>query len=170
MVTIRYSSGRPESRGDMGFLSYSSRSIQRSRTSSGATFLGGWGLPSDCTRTGRALGLCASSLAVTPAWLRTFARKMRAPASTNSGFRSEEHTSELQSRLHLVCRLLLEKKKEIYTLRLTVSKHREHLDSVRLIYVLHESAYGNVKVTAQALLTLFARDIDVIQFSCCRLP
>src|SRR5256884_3804836 len=28
-------------------------------------------------------------------------------------FRSEEHTSELQSRLHLVCRLLLEKKKDI---------------------------------------------------------
>src|SRR2546422_10496195 len=28
------------------------------------------------------------------------------------GDRSEEHTSELQSRLHLVCRLLLEKKKE----------------------------------------------------------
>src|SRR5687768_18291523 len=28
--------------------------------------------------------------------------------------RSEEHTSELQSRLHLVCRLLLEKKKVAY--------------------------------------------------------
>src|SRR6266436_3477953 len=28
--------------------------------------------------------------------------------------RSEEHTSELQSRLHLVCRLLLEKKKELW--------------------------------------------------------
>src|SRR2546422_1846199 len=27
--------------------------------------------------------------------------------------RSEEHTSELQSRLHLVCRLLLEKKKKL---------------------------------------------------------
>src|SRR2546429_5289502 len=27
--------------------------------------------------------------------------------------RSEEHTSELQSRLHLVCRLLLEKKKSL---------------------------------------------------------
>src|SRR6266436_9028674 len=27
--------------------------------------------------------------------------------------RSEEHTSELQSRLHLVCRLLLEKKKQM---------------------------------------------------------
>src|SRR2546429_1664379 len=29
--------------------------------------------------------------------------------------RSEEHTSELQSRLHLVCRLLLEKKKKVKT-------------------------------------------------------
>src|SRR5687768_18160825 len=29
------------------------------------------------------------------------------------GRRSEEHTSELQSRLHLVCRLLLEKKNKI---------------------------------------------------------
>src|SRR2546422_5750243 len=29
-----------------------------------------------------------------------------------TGVRSEEHTSELQSRLHLVCRLLLEKKKK----------------------------------------------------------
>src|SRR2546422_2041356 len=35
------------------------------------------------------------------------------------GLRSEEHTSELQSRLHLVCRLLLEKKKQnhIHTAR-----------------------------------------------------
>src|SRR2546422_3256504 len=31
--------------------------------------------------------------------------------------RSEEHTSELQSRLHLVCRLLLEKKKTIPKIR-----------------------------------------------------
>src|SRR2546422_4584437 len=30
----------------------------------------------------------------------------------NLPMRSEEHTSELQSRLHLVCRLLLEKKKK----------------------------------------------------------
>src|SRR6266436_10073072 len=30
----------------------------------------------------------------------------------NPSSRSEEHTSELQSRLHLVCRLLLEKKKQ----------------------------------------------------------
>src|SRR5690554_7466256 len=31
-----------------------------------------------------------------------------------AGLRSEEHTSELQSRPHLVCRLLLEKKKTKY--------------------------------------------------------
>src|SRR2546422_2091589 len=33
------------------------------------------------------------------------------PLAREHGLRSEEHTSELQSRLHLVCRLLLEKKK-----------------------------------------------------------
>src|SRR5439155_21183299 len=39
----------------------------------------------------------------------TCARAVRARA--RAGNRSEEHTSELQSRGHLVCRLLLEKKK-----------------------------------------------------------
>src|SRR2546429_1817572 len=34
-----------------------------------------------------------------------------APEVQSDNMRSEEHTSELQSRLHLVCRLLLEKKK-----------------------------------------------------------
>src|SRR2546429_9853565 len=33
----------------------------------------------------------------------------------DAAHRSEEHTSELQSRLHLVCRLLLEKKKKNIT-------------------------------------------------------
>src|SRR5205809_3953998 len=36
----------------------------------------------------------------------------RAMPLTITARRSEEHTSELQSRLHLVCRLLLEKKKQ----------------------------------------------------------
>src|SRR5260370_3177361 len=35
----------------------------------------------------------------------------RARAAGRDGLRSEEHTSELQSHLNLVCRLLLEKKK-----------------------------------------------------------
>src|SRR5215475_14366576 len=34
---------------------------------------------------------------------------------TSSTVRSEEHTSELQSRENLVCRLLLEKKKKFFT-------------------------------------------------------
>src|SRR2546422_5965788 len=38
--------------------------------------------------------------------------------------RSEEHTSELQSRLHLVCRLLLEKKKKLENAHLTIVKMR----------------------------------------------
>src|SRR5207253_11201401 len=42
---------------------------------------------------------------------RSTARRAAHTANTN-GNRSEEHTSELQSRGHLVCRLLLEKKKK----------------------------------------------------------
>src|SRR3989442_10520919 len=43
---------------------------------------------------------------------RRWARDDR--ASANAPARSEEHTSELQSRPHLVCRLLLEKKHLIH--------------------------------------------------------
>src|SRR2546422_6006599 len=43
---------------------------------------------------------------------RRNARAVGSPGPACAGSpRSEEHTSELQSRLHLVCRLLLEKKK-----------------------------------------------------------
>src|SRR2546429_3227458 len=41
--------------------------------------------------------------------------------------RSEEHTSELQSRLHLVCRLLLEKKKKKHTNHHIIHTITEHL-------------------------------------------
>src|SRR2546422_4366654 len=41
-------------------------------------------------------------------------------AGPRASERSEEHTSELQSRLHLVCRLLLEKKKK-------KPKHKQHI-------------------------------------------
>src|SRR5436305_6592793 len=40
-------------------------------------------------------------------------RSLPPPECPGSSRRSEEHTSELQSRPHLVCRLLLEKKKKI---------------------------------------------------------
>src|SRR2546429_4480405 len=47
--------------------------------------------------------------------------------------RSEEHTSELQSRLHLVCRLLLEKKKKINRYRLHHAVHELHYDEQSVI-------------------------------------
>src|SRR5690625_6914280 len=46
-----------------------------------------------------------------------------AVASSLCEARSEEHTSELQSRGHLVCRLLLEKKKK-------TTKHMHHIKSL----------------------------------------
>src|SRR2546429_2234766 len=67
----------------------------------------------------------------------TAARRRRRPAGPPAAGparprtprpRSEEHTSELQSRLHLVCRLLLEKKKkeqsiEIATYMIVITIH-----------------------------------------------
>src|SRR2546429_6807586 len=44
---------------------------------------------------------------------------LTATVLANERLRSEEHTSELQSRLHLVCRLLLEKKKNNITCTIT---------------------------------------------------
>src|SRR5690625_5922387 len=42
------------------------------------------------------------------------------PVGAAAGQRSEEHTSELQSRGHLVCRLLLEKKKIMLSLSVSI--------------------------------------------------
>src|SRR5687768_18278786 len=65
---------------------------------------------------------CAPSRPWSAVPIRLLAPALRAPRLTPDGanpaprrseiHRSEEHTSELQSRLHLVCRLLLEKKKK----------------------------------------------------------
>src|SRR2546422_7103332 len=67
-------------------------------------------------RTSEALGVCfldKGAYVVAESILR---RGLELAASGDQErlgvLRSEEHTSELQSRLHLVCRLLLEKKKK----------------------------------------------------------
>src|SRR5687768_17720387 len=57
----------------------------------------------------RALGLWATDAPPQCPPAKICATSPSLPTSTT---RSEEHTSELQSRLHLVCRLLLEKKKK----------------------------------------------------------
>src|SRR5690625_5594105 len=55
----------------------------------------------------QAKGVTSTELAALADAMVSHARPVRAPRR-----RSEEHTSELQSRGHLVCRLLLEKKKD----------------------------------------------------------
>src|SRR2546429_5802960 len=57
------------------------------------------------------------------------------PARFAISTRSEEHTSELQSRLHLVCRLLLEKKNQ--TAALSASERSP--PSSRLAFYVHAS-------------------------------
>src|SRR2546429_1405124 len=58
---------------------------------------------------------------------RCYARLLPFPVPHHGVGRSEEHTSELQSRLHLVCRLLLEKKNKPTTLRRRCPSHtRQH--------------------------------------------
>src|SRR3712207_9254051 len=68
-----------------------------------------------------ALPICRSDSELPPRRLAPLIPAAHSPAANSPGivdicvsastFRSEEHTSELQSRQYLVCRLLLEKKK-----------------------------------------------------------
>src|SRR2546422_4721349 len=60
-----------------------------------------------------ALPICeAETIACRPLPHRRFTVRQGVATDIPPSIRSEEHTSELQSRLHLVCRLLLEKKKK----------------------------------------------------------
>src|SRR5690242_20847874 len=64
--------------------------------------------------------LLAWALAAVPVLTVAFSRVYRGMHFTTdvlAGLRSEEHTSELQSHVNLVCRLLLEKKKAIVVSR-----------------------------------------------------
>src|SRR3989442_7756951 len=60
-------------------------------------------------------------------------RRHFSPARCDAG-RSEEHTSELQSRPHLVCRLLLEKKKKRRTSATQPRKHTTRRPSTWNVY------------------------------------
>src|SRR5690348_18165470 len=55
---------------------------------------------------------------------------LRALLGRDGDARSEEHTSELQSPVHLVCRLLLEKKKK-------KTNKQQHIISTKLVYAIH---------------------------------
>src|SRR2546423_11062546 len=56
-----------------------------------------------------------------PSTTCSFAMTVRQPVHQFTRERSEEHTSELQSLAYLVCRLLLEKKKILYSIYTYVS-------------------------------------------------
>src|SRR5437867_7046485 len=58
----------------------------------------------------RSAGIAARTFSAGPAW--TLATTCRTRSRSCFAIRSEEHTSELQSPYDLVCRLLLEKKKQ----------------------------------------------------------
>src|SRR2546429_6429012 len=62
---------------------------------------------------------------------RTIGCRPCAPAVASYPSRSEEHTSELQSRLHLVCRLLLEKKKTTLYITRSHINRLHHAQNVR---------------------------------------
>src|SRR2546429_1691135 len=73
--------------------------------------------------------------------------------------RSEEHTSELQSRLHLVCRLLLEKTKEEIHLCIGNFADPHFIDIIGSIAnTPPDAAVSNVQVTPQQPQTACAPD------------
>src|SRR2546429_4726060 len=67
---------------------------------------------SDLDTISNAVAAAARLRAPTTMFLSGRRRSISGAAARPDVRRSEEHTSELQSRLHLVCRLLLEKKKK----------------------------------------------------------
>src|SRR5690349_21996744 len=69
--------------------------------------------PGTCANHASRLWLCCAAAPVPdPPGRRTTSGTLALPPNMNRILRSEEHTSELQSRRDLVCRLLLEKKKQ----------------------------------------------------------
>src|SRR5256884_1471721 len=81
--------------------------------------------------------------------------------------RSEEHTSELQSRLHLVCRLLLEKKKKSLLHPLgyhcRIKHHREYILPLLVTHATgQEVLYKCPQRSHHRRAYLFPRTLDVV--------
>src|SRR5689334_23951951 len=76
---------------------------------------------------------CSGTLRAETTWPRC----RTTSGSQLSSQRSEEHTSELQSQFHLVCRLLLEKKKLMY-----ITKNSECAHGVVLLSLLTCDAHA----------------------------
>src|SRR5689334_23810793 len=92
----------------------------------------------------KASGFIATSAARRPDSIACSASPV---ASTPTTERSEEHTSELQSQFHLVCRLLLEKKK----LRVARDSYRPFPLALRAGVAVRESGCGGVVPSCRVL-------------------
>src|SRR5256884_1839514 len=68
--------------------------------------------------------------------------------------RSEEHTSELQSRLHLVCRLLLEKKKKIELITVLLVIVEPHYKGRVIHVVIRELNSELVSLTVNRIVSI----------------
>src|SRR5256884_5613562 len=90
---------------------------------------------------------------------RTRCTAERSDSTAECGGRSEEHTSELQSRLHLVCRLLLEKKNILVPAALEDVITEKNASKIKAKLVA-EGANG--PTTPEADEILFKRNVTLI--------
>src|SRR5436309_9613295 len=82
--------------------------------------------------------ICARpSSSFTLIFFSSFQEKLSRSGRSTRSPRSEEHTSELQSRENLVCRLLLEKKKKKKDIQYTHKKEKE------THFALHQQEYSS---------------------------
>src|SRR5438876_4066133 len=70
-------------------------------------------------------------------------RAARHPRPGADAERSEEHTSELQSPVHLVCRLLLEKKKKKKKKNKKIKKHKQTVKYSHKLHIKKKHEYNH---------------------------
>src|SRR5439155_12128310 len=83
-------------------------------------------LPTGSTAIANTIGIVEVTCFVAATALPTVTMTSTLCLTNSAAIRSEEHTSELQSRGHLVCRLLLEKKKKIAGLDTAAAERAQH--------------------------------------------
>src|SRR5205809_5300239 len=95
--------------------------------------------------------------------MTSFSTNSRAAWRTSFS-RSEEHTSELQLRLHLVCRLLLGKKKLKEILLASLLKHNLSTDDILFLYLNHINfgkAHYGVEEPSLYYFNKHVQDVDL---------
>src|SRR5258708_15462695 len=101
------------------------------------------------------------SVTIRRTWSKTSGSSLWASNFISGGLRSEEHTSELQSPDHLVCRLLLEKKKKQIrqqdTLKNSIGSRIYKTIEQLLLYGRYPSVRGRLKLCSIAVEVTLSR-------------